>query len=293
MKNTVFSLTALTMATLLAGCGTVGVVQAPQKETKAMAQELKNAKKVTMMSYNIRTGFGDEKQGWYRFPKDYLGYLPQVARVIRETKPTWVAIQEVDNGMHRTGFVDQMYVLGLLTEMKGFFMDKTSFGEPIGHYGLGLLLKKEPISLKKLELGGPPKDHMRILFAAELEDAIVCTTHFSLHRENRIKAVELIKKEFAGTTKPVFIAGDFNTDQDSPEGRSLEEAFKPLNPRGTMTFPSHNPNCDIDHIYVDNAHSNLVQVLSVATPDIDTCATDHRPLVIKALVGTNAPKAQE
>lgn len=279
MKNlTAFAAVALGVFCL--GCATTP--QPSGKEAGKVEEDKRPTKKVTMMSYNIRTGFGDEKQGWYRFPPNFLGYLPQVARVIRETKPTWVAIQEVDNGMHRTGFVDQMDVLGTLTEMKGYFMDKTNFGEPQGHYGLGLLLKKEPVSMKKIELGGSGKDHPRILFAAEMEDAIVCTTHFSLRRENRLNAVEVIKREFANSTKPVIIAGDFNVDQDSPELRSLGEAFTALNPEGLPTWPSHEPYADLDHIFIDNAHSNLVKVLSVTTPDIDLCATDHRPLVIKA-----------
>ena len=281
MKNlTVFAAVALGVFCL--GCATI---QQPTEKGAEKVEEAKRpTKKITMMSYNIRTGFGDEKQGWYRFPPNFLGYLPQVARVIRETRPTWVAIQEVDNGMHRTGFVDQMDVLGTLTEMKGYFMDKTNFGEPRGHYGLGLLLKKAPVSTRKIELGGPPKDHPRILFAAELDDAIVCTTHFSLHETNRVAAVEIIKKEFADSKKPVFLAGDFNIDQESPEIRSLKEVFTPLNPEGLPTWPSHEPYAEFDHIFVDNAHSNLVKVLSVKTPDIDLCATDHRPLVIKAEV---------
>lgn len=266
---------ALIMAAVVQFCA-----NAAEEGQKAMDSTPK-LHKATLMSYNIRVGLGDEKQGWYRFPKGYLGYLPQVARVIRETRPTWVGIQEVDNGMHRTGFVDQMEVLALLTEMKGYFMGKTNFGEEVGEYGLGLLLKEEPISLKKIELGGPPKDHMRILFAAELKDAIVCSTHFSLNYANRTNAVEIIKKEFANPDKPVFIAGDFNCNLESEELKSLSESFTSLSGPEPYTFPSHDPSCHIDHIFVDKKHAGSIRVRSVETPDIDLLATDHRPLVVK------------
>ena len=75
------------------------------------------AKPVTMMSYNIRIGCGLSDP--FKLPPGDLGHLPQVAKVIKEVNPDWVAIQEIDSKTKRAGFVDQTKALAELCGMKG------------------------------------------------------------------------------------------------------------------------------------------------------------------------------
>ena len=64
-----------------------------------------SAKPVTMMTYNVQIGAGLNDP--YNFPKGSLGHLLQVAAHIRDVNPDWVAIQEIDRNVGRSGAVDQ------------------------------------------------------------------------------------------------------------------------------------------------------------------------------------------
>ena len=264
---------------LLTATGCLSASQ-PQQQGKP---EPRQKGDIVAMTYNIRIGLGDEYQEWYRLPDGYLGTLPRVARVIRKEQPTWVAIQEVDEKMHRTGFVDQMKALGELTAMHPAFASKHNFGEKSGWYGLGLLTKEKPLKYRKIELGRTAGDHPRILFAAELKDMIVATTHFPLPQAGRVKAAEIIKKEFAVCDKPVFIGGDFNCEPTSPEYKALSTAFLALDGGEIVTWPSNGayPPQHIDHIFVDRQHADRYRVLDAYTPLLDPGATDHLPLVVR------------
>ena len=80
------------------------------------------AKPLTMMTYNVQIGAGLNDP--YNFPKGSLGHLPQVAKHIREADPDWVAIQEIDRNVGRSGFVDQTQELAKMCGMKGRFFPK-------------------------------------------------------------------------------------------------------------------------------------------------------------------------
>ena len=105
----IFRLWCLAILMLLAGCTS------------------KNNKPITVLSYNIHHGAG----------MDTILNLERIARVIKSESPDIVALQEVDINTERTGKVNQIEVLGKLTNMN------FAFGKSIdllgGQYGNAIL----------------------------------------------------------------------------------------------------------------------------------------------------------
>jgi endonuclease/exonuclease/phosphatase family metal-dependent hydrolase len=233
------------------------------------------ARPVTMMSFNVRMGCG--LNGNFRLEKGSLGCLPEVARVIRNADPDWVAVQEIDRLTERAGGIDQTAELARLCGLKGYFVKKIPLRG--GDYGLAILSKEEPLSVSKIMV--PGSAHTRALMVARFRDYTVVCTHFPLKPHLREVAAEIARLNLAGDGKPVFLAGDINAEPAEKSVEILKKDFTVLSDETKPTFPSDVPRVCIDYIFVDKAHAGKVKVLerqTIAAPE----ATDHCALVVKA-----------
>ena len=250
------------------------------------------ARTVTMMTYNVQIGAGLHDP--YNFPKGSLGHLPQVARHINEAKPDWVAIQEIDRNVGRSGFVDQTQELAKMCGMKGTFFSKVMrfpkrFVNPneatddeyaIGSaYGIAILSREEPLSVRKVMV--PGYYHPRCIAFAEFKDYVVACTHFPLKEEHAMIAARVALMNAADYHKPVFLAGDFNFEVGSSPIKKLQEGMTILNDVSANTYPPPNPVKCIDFIMVDNPHTNRVTVTERRIIN-DADASDHCAVVVKA-----------
>ena len=106
----------------------------------------------------------------------------RIADVINHIHPEVVALQELDSMTHRSG---QKYVLGEIagrTQMHAYFAPAIDYDG--GKYGIGLLTKEIPVSLKTMTL--PGREEARTLIMAEFDNYIYCCTHLSLTEEDRL-----------------------------------------------------------------------------------------------------------
>ena len=239
------------------------------------SESLPDAKRVTMMSFNIRMGCGLEDP--FLIPEGELGHLPACAEVIRKVNPDWVAVQEIDRLTARAGHMDQTAELARFCGMRGTFVRKT--GRTDGDYGLAILSREEPISVEKILV--PGLRHPRCVEILEFADYVVACTHFPLSAERRLYAAEVVLLNLAERDKPVFLAGDFNASPDSREIAELMKGFTLLSDPSSPTFRADHPTECIDYVFVDTAHANRVTVLDrqvIAAPE----ATDHCALVVVA-----------
>ena len=254
------------------------------------------AKPITMMTYNVQIGAGLNDP--YNFPKGSLGHLPQVAKHICEAAPDWVAIQEIDRNVGRSGFVDQTQELAKMCGMKGVFFPKvlrfpkrfvapnTATDEEFesgSAYGLALLSKEEPLSIRKVMV--PGYYHPRCIAFAELKDYVVACTHFPLKEEHAMIAAQVALTNAADYHKPVFLAGDFNFEVGSAPIAKLQEGMTILNDTSVKTFPPPKPVKCIDFIMVDNPHTNCVAVTERRVIN-DADASDHCAVIVKAELTT-------
>ena len=222
-----------------------------------------------ILTYNVKNCVGLDNVTDYK----------RVADVLRRINADVVAIQELDSATTRSKSVVVLNELAERTNMHASYSASIDYRG--GKYGVGILTREKPISYSKVPL--PGKEEKRSLLIVELKEFVICCTHFSLTRDDRMASVTIINDATRKFSKPVFLAGDLNTEAGSAELKSLEEEWTILNNRQDFTFPSNNPNVCIDFILArksENWHSEVLD----SNVDAETVASDHRPVWVKLIL---------
>lgn len=219
-----------------------------------------------LMSYNIRNTKG----------MDGIHNIQRIANVIINEAPDVVAIQELDSMTTRSG---QKYVLGELaerTQMHATYAPAISFQG--GKYGIGILSRKQPLSLQTYPL--PGREESRMLLVAEFEDYFLACTHLSLTEEDRLASLDIIKNSVKKSHKPYFLAGDLNDQPDSKFIQALQQDFQILSNTKHATYPAPQPTETIDYIAAWKHNTNDFANLSARVLE-EPVASDHRPLSVR------------
>lgn len=223
----------------------------------------KKAGSLRFMSYNIRIGIG----------MDEVIDLKRVAEVINRLKPDCVALQEVDSVTERVGWIDQATELARLTGMNPIFAPAIDRSK--GRYGIAMLTREKPISIKRFPLPGDEEKRMFVI--AEFEDYMLCSTHFSLVEKDRNTSACILIRELVGSNKPVLVGGDFNSRPNSQPIGMLKSRFTLLSDDKFLTFPSNKPRVCLDYIWGLNGFKySISQVGCIA----ESMASDHLPIFI-------------
>ncbi|MDE6164139.1 MAG: endonuclease/exonuclease/phosphatase family protein [Muribaculaceae bacterium] len=220
---------------------------------------------VKMMSYNIHNGIGlDEVTDYAR-----------IGEMIKSHNPDVVAIQEIDSATTRS---EGVYVLGEIAKAAGmndYYAPAIDYRG--GKYGIGLLCKEEPISIKRHAL--PGREEQRAIIIAEFPEYAFACTHLSLTEDDRNASAEIIRSLAKEYDKPFYIAGDFNAKPESQFIKDITTDFTPLTETTAPTFPADTPNVVID--YVMSYNPNGVSVTAENPGVIDEPAmSDHRPIIV-------------
>ena len=217
---------------------------------------------INIMSYNIRNGIGiDDKRD-----------LNRTAATINAELPDVVCVQEVDSVTGRSGGA---YILGDLanvTNMHPTFAAAIDFMG--GKYGIGILSKQKPLSVKRVAL--PGREERRALLIAEFQDYVVACTHLSLTPDDQLLSVPIIADEAMRYTKPFFICGDLNAKPDSNVIAAFKKHFKIVSQTKHATWPSDKPQDLIDYIMVLKSSAKDVKAGKAHVVN-GTLASDHLP----------------
>ena len=219
-----------------------------------------------LMCYNVRNCKGADNEVSYE----------RVAEVMRRCRPEVIAVQELDSMTTR---YPGQYVLGNLAELTGM---KATFCHSIeyrgGRYGVGLLSRTKPLSVRRVPLPCPREP--RVLLIAEFKNYYVLVTHWSLKAEYRTRTAHILNnllKELQ--QKPVFLCGDFNARPGEESMAVLAEGFKVLEKEGSnLTFPAWEPRYEIDYLCVGRNAADRVSVknhIVIESPE----ASDHCPII--------------
>jgi len=223
----------------------------------------KENKPLRIMSYNIRNCKG----------MDNVVDFDRVADVINRAAPDVVALQELDSVTQRYADVYILKELADRTAMHFTFAPAIDFQG--GKYGIGILSKEVPLSVKQIPL---PGEEERTFLITEFSNYYLCCTHLALEEEARGVSVLTILEAVKDIKKPLILAGDMNAEYGSAEQIALSKKFTILNDHTQNTFPADNPDRCIDFIYgYNNGYSYIViggEVLE------ETIASDHRPLFV-------------
>ncbi len=226
---------------------------------------------LTVVSYNIRHGEG----------MDDMVNLERTAGVLRRLDPDIVGLQEVDNGVRRSGSVDQAAELGRLLGLNhtfGAFMDYQG-----GQYGMAILTRRPVVSSRNVEL--PEGNEPRIALAVELDFVdgsrlMVVNVHFDWvgNDDFRYSQASALASWLDSLTMPYMVLGDFNDRMGSRTLRlfsdGMEGATKPEGKH--LTFSSTNPRQEIDFIFLSR---NAPWQIGSGTVIDEQVASDHRPVM--------------
>lgn len=221
---------------------------------------------VRLMSYNVRNARG----------LDDVRNCQRIANVINNARPDVVAVQELDSVTHRSGGTDVLRELGERTQMHWFFAPAIDYDG--GKYGIGLLSKTQPLSVKRLPL--PGREEARALIIAEFDRFFFACTHLSLTREDREASLAILKAEAAKSGKPFFLAGDFNAEIGSGFITELKKDFTILSDVKHPTFPADKPEEILDYI-VASKHVEPDFIVKSAKVIDEPVASDHRPALVE------------
>lgn len=215
-----------------------------------------------VMSYNIHNAIG----------MDGVRDVGRIAGVITASGADVVAIQEVDSVTNRSG---GRYILGDIAAATGM---NPAFSAAIdfdgGRYGIGLLSRERPLSVRRVPLPGAEEE--RTLLLAEFENYVMGVTHLSLTDVDRMASADILAREAAALAKPLILAGDFNATPGSPAIEVLTQTFTLVSDTASATFPADNPTETIDYIMYKG--DNVPVVLSSQVVN-EPMASDHRPVV--------------
>lgn len=202
--------------------------------TTSMPAGARRARTLHLTSYNIQHGEGMDKKIDHE----------RLAGVLREAQAEVAAIQEVDSVTKRNGGVYALEEIGRHARMHATYAPAINFQG--GKYGIGILSRKRPKSVRRIPL--PGREEPRMLVVAEFKHYVVACTHLSLTDADRMASVRIIAEEASRWQKPFIIMGDLNDEPGSPFYREMEKHFTFLNPPFEKTFPSTGPNICIDHV---------------------------------------------
>lgn len=205
--------------------------------------------------------------------------LDAIAKVILETQPDLVALQEVDYQTNRAKKYDLATELGWRTKMAPLFGRAMPYDG--GEYGEGVLSRYTFLQTRNVALphqpGKEPRAALEIHTVLPSGDTIAFVgTHLDHTRDetDRVMQVKKINAVFSQNTLPTILAGDLNAVPGSTPINILEEVWQgtydPSAP--APTYSSEQPSKKID--YVMYYPQNRWRVL--ATEVIcDTIASDH------------------
>jgi endonuclease/exonuclease/phosphatase family metal-dependent hydrolase len=220
----------------------------------------------------------------------------RIARVIAEHAPDIVALQELDVGRARSGWIDQAQSIARYLEMEFHFHPALSVEEEL--YGNAVLSTRpmrliraerlpEPGGLGQLE----PRGALWVAVEAGQSEVHVINTHLGLlPGERRVQAEALLGGDWIGGMKcdaPKVLCGDFNASPSSPVYRRLsahlQDAQAMLHEqRPRKTYFGRYPTARIDHVFIGSE----IEVLGAEVPSTHSArvASDHLPLVVDLLI---------
>ena len=250
--------------------------------------------------YNIRYAAGAGPT--FNLPVPGAGYLrnnkknlKRIIDFIKDIDPDVAGLIEVDTGSIRSGNVNQAHAIA----------------EAIGHYSLyeckygeASIQSRMPIVRKQGNAFlAAPRVHgerfhyfdtgiKRLIIELELEDVAVFLVHLSLKYRHRQQQLRHLHELIARCSKPVIVAGDFNTFWGENEMYLFMQAasLTSANTHGLPSYPSSAPRKQLDFVL----YGPGIRVTHFEMPAVQL--SDHLPIVcefdIQRLV-TTAPSASE
>ena len=239
-----------------------------------------SSSRLRLLSYNIQTGISTSRYRQY-FTQSWKHVLPHGERfqnldriAALSSDYDIVGLQEVDAGSLRSGFINLTKYLADRADFP-FWYDQTNrrMG-PIAQHAIGVLSRYRCTEIVEHKLPGPipGRGTLALRFGQGKNALVVFIVHLALGRRTRLTQLAYLA-ELVNQHRNVVLMGDLNFHSRSREMEFLINSTLMTEPVHDLhTFPSWQPNRNIDHILVTpTLQVNNVQVL-------DCPVSDHLPL---------------
>jgi endonuclease/exonuclease/phosphatase family metal-dependent hydrolase len=237
--------------------------------------------RLRLLSFNMQAGMGINAPHHYvtRGLRHVLPHrrrhehLDEIARLL--TGYDVVALQEVDGGSLRSGYLHQ---LAHIAERAGFAFWYQQLNRDLGHLGQfsnGLLSRRAPFAIEAHALPGLKGRGVIVSrFGSADQPLLVLNVHLSLGSRARAHQLGFIH-ELTASAPHAVVMGDLNCTPEELRRSLLGRRSWRWLDEGMHTYPSWKPVRQIDHILVSES---LVVHRAAA---LDARLSDHRPLEVE------------
>lgn len=237
--------------------------------------------RLKLLSFNIQVGIGTQSYRHY-LTRSWQHLLPHAGRMqnlhrISELISAYdlVALQEVDGGSLRSGYVNQVEYLARLGHFPYWYQQLNRNLGPIAQHSNGLLSRLQPRYLEDHPLPGPAgRGAIMLYFGEGANTLVVVMMHLALGHATRTRQLAYIRERLVDIPYQILM-GDMNTHTTD----LLEHSpLKDLNLQAPLlepTFPSWQPHRQLDHILLS---SNLTLCRTEVLP---IPISDHLPVAVE------------
>jgi endonuclease/exonuclease/phosphatase family metal-dependent hydrolase len=239
--------------------------------------------KVRLLSFNIQAGTSTARYHHY-VTHSWRQVLPHSQRVdnlnsIAELVSPYdmVALQEVDSGSLRSGFINQSRYLANHAGMPFWCHQSNRKVGTVAYAGNGFLSKFEPDSVEEYRLPGfiPGRGTLLVRYGQGENRLDVAVVHLALGKRARAHQLKFLAERLQSCVN-LIVMGDLNTAVDNPSILKFRDTLGLLAPtRGLASFPSWQPQRAIDHILVSR------HMVCEKADVLDVTYSDHCPVVLE------------
>lgn len=247
-----------------------------------------------LLTFNIQVGIKTTKYRQY-FTKGWKHVLPHEARnvnlrriadVVRDYD--LVALQEIDSGSLRSGFINQVEYIADRAEFPYWYTQLNRDLGPFAQQGNGVLSRIAPVEMEDHKLPGAIPGRGAILLRLPYGDETVSLVllHLSLGERSRQLQLEYVRG-LIDAEDHVVVMGDMNSHLsdllfDSP---LAETNLVPVD-QVLPTYPAWRPALALDHVLVSPG-------LRIDEYEVLDCRlSDHRPIAVSVQLDDSVPTRQ-
>jgi len=239
--------------------------------------------RLRLLSFNIQVGISTERyhhyltRGWQHLlpHPGRAGNLQRIGAMLGDYD--LVALQEVDGGSLRSGYVNQVERLAELGDFPYWYQQLNRNLGRLAQHSNGVLSRLRPDLLEDHPLPGPPGRGAIVLRFGEGDDALlVLNLHLALGARTRTRQLAYVRELIQGH-RHLVLMGDMNTHATELLQTSPLRDLGLVAPQVEATFPSWRPQRCLDHILLSpELVLERVEVLSLPISDHLPVAVDIR-----------------
>jgi len=243
----------------------------------------RSRRKIRLLSFNIQAGTSTARYHHY-VTHSWRQVLPHTQRVTNLDAIAgmlapfdMVALQEVDSGSLRSGFINQSRYLATQSGMPFWCHQSNRKVGTVAYAGNGFLSRFQPDAVEEHRLPGviPGRGTLLVRYGEGFSGLDIAIVHLALGKRARLQQLRFLAREL-DSGRNLIVMGDFNTQADAgPVNEFLETLALRAPTRGLPTYPAWQPQRAIDHILVsEKLRVGEAEVLGVTY-------SDHCPVAVE------------